>query len=546
MRLFPRQLPHLRPSAPTRDRHRRRCRPSLEGLETRRVLSTYTVVLATDAGPSAGQGITATTGDLRWCINQADMHPSSASTITFDPTLFATPQTITLDNSNNKGTLVIGAPLTITGPTGGTATLSGGDAVGIVNVTSGNVNISNLTFSHGNAVEGGGVEDSENTGTLTLTGCNFDHDVATAGGGLAIRYSEAEVKGCVFNEVSAPLGGGGIFTDGMLKLTDSVISNASAPDGNGGALYISPDGNATVSGCTFTNDSTIEDGGVVFLNGLAAWAKFTGCTMTDDSAGNGGGAVCTDGNAVTLKRCTISDDTAAQGGGVCNTQGTVTLTQCTLANDSASGFLNEGTATVTACTFSNDTASGGGGMSNGGLATVTNCTFSNDTATYPAGGGGAIYNWAYLGVPATLTVLNCTIARNVAVSGSGGGIDNVSGNTLNLTNTIVAEDTAAGSGPDISGSINTADHNLIGDVDGATIVTDLGGNLEGGDGNPVIDPRLGPLQNNGGPTQTMALMRDSLAIGHADDAKAPSTDQRGHSRVDHFGLATDIGAYEYP
>jgi hypothetical protein len=62
----------------------------------------------------------------------------------------------------------------------------------------------------------------------------------------------------------------------------------------------------------------------------------------------------------------------------------------------------------------------------------------------------------------------------------------------------------------------------------------------------VIDPRLGLLQNNGGPTQTLALQRGSPAIGKADDAVAPATDQRGHARTDHFGLATDIGAYEYP
>jgi hypothetical protein len=44
----------------------------------------------------------------------------------------------------------------------------------------------------------------------------------------------------------------------------------------------------------------------------------------------------------------------------------------------------------------------------------------------------------------------------------------------------------------------------------------------------------------------MALRRSSPAIGHADDSQAPATDQRGKTRVDHFGLATDIGAYEYP
>ena len=125
-----------------------------------------------------------------------------------------------------------------------------------------------------------------------------------------------------------------------------------------------------------------------------------------------------------------------------------------------------------------------------------------------------------------------------------GGIYNLASNTLNLFNTIVAENTA-GSSPDVAGTINTADHNLIGDGGGSTIVTDMGGNLIGGNGNPVIDPRLGPLQDNGGPTQTLALYADSPAIDAGNNAAPglPDTDQRGFARVVHD--VVDIGAYEY-
>jgi hypothetical protein len=98
----------------------------------------------------------------------------------------------------------------------------------------------------------------------------------------------------------------------------------------------------------------------------------------------------------------------------------------------------------------------------------------------------------------------------------------------------------------VSGTINTADHNLIGDGGGLSITTNQGGNLVGGNGNLVIDPRLGPLQNNGGHTETLALFADSPAIGQADNAKAPATDQRGHKRIDLVGEVTDIGAFEYP
>jgi hypothetical protein len=197
---------------------------------------------------------------------------------------------------------------------------------------------------------------------------------------------------------------------------------------------------------------------------------------------------------------------------------------------------------VTGCTFSNDSAPFGGGMLNEAPATLVNCTFSNNQAAVnPNFGGGGIYN--ALGF--TLSLINCTLADNTAGAGFGGGIWNAAGSTLNLTNTLVAQNTA-GSGPDVSGVINTADHNLIGDGTGSSITTDQGGNLVGGNGNPVIDPQLGPLQNNGGATETMALLADSPAIGHADNAKAPATDQRGHKRTDQLGEVTDIGAYEYP
>jgi hypothetical protein len=242
-----------------------------------------------------------------------------------------------------------------------------------------------------------------------------------------------------------------------------------------------------------------------------------------------------------LSNCALSNDSARQGSGICIVpRGTVTLTNCTLNNDSDSGLLNEGTATVTACTFSNDSALQGGGLENEGTATLTNCTFSNDSATSSSTGGGGIWNAG----GATLTLTNCTIANNSAVNGSGGGIWDAGGGTLNLINTIVAENTAAVSGPDLFGTVNTADHDLIGNGSGSTIIVNQGGNLVGGNGKPVIDPRLGPLQNNGGPTQTLALLAGSPAIGHANNSKAPATDQRGTTRIDEPGETIDIGAYE--
>src|SRR5262249_13590809 len=150
------------------------------------------------------------TGDLRYCIEQADaVHSAATDTITFSATVFGTPQTITLKSSTGPLVLNDSHPLTIQGPTGDTVTVSGGDAVEVLDITGGTVNISHLTISHGNSsVLGGGIF---NSGTLTLTHCTLDHDHAgNAGGGLANDEGTATLVGCTFNQDSAGSIGGGV------------------------------------------------------------------------------------------------------------------------------------------------------------------------------------------------------------------------------------------------------------------------------------------------------------------------------------------------
>jgi predicted outer membrane repeat protein len=217
---------------------------------------------------------------------------------------------------------------------------------------------------------------------------------------------------------------------------------------------------------------------------------------------------------------------------------------CTLSGNSAGGpgggISNYfgGKATLTKCTLSNNSAGGGGGgiVAPYGTVTLTNCTFSNNSAHLS---GGA------LNVSASATLTNCTLSLNSATTGGGIWVNPANGGgILNLINTIVAGNTA-GTGPDIYGHVALADHNLVGDVTGSSgIVNGVNGNIAGGNGNPVINPLLGPLQNNGGPTQTMALLPGSPAIGKANNSKAPATDQRGLPRLDELGELTDIGAFE--
>jgi hypothetical protein len=186
---------------------------------------------------------------------------------------------------------------------------------------------------------------------------------------------------------------------------------------------------------------------------------------------------------------------------------------------------------------------GGGGVYAEPRSTVTliNCTLANNVAGTAGGNGGGLF----VRESGSVNLTNCTVSGNSApyVSwnnyGVGSGIYvDAYGGILNLTNTIVAGNMAAGQIGDIYGKVATADHNLVGVGGYMWIATDLGGNLIG------LNPLLGPLQNNGGPTQTMALLAGSPAIGHANNSKAPATDQRGVTRLDLAGEIADIGAFE--
>ena len=184
-------------------------------------------------------------------------------------------------------------------------------------------------------------------------------------------------------------------------------------------------------------------------------------------------------------------------------------------------------ATLIDCAISgNSAAYGGGGMFNAGTATLTNCTISGNSAKE---GGGMLND-------GTATLTNCTISGNSA--NEGGGVFLVGARTT-IVDTIVAGNSAKTS-PDLSGKVDQdRGFNLIGDGDGASGFTAAGDQV-GTDFSP-IDPRLAPLGDYGGPTQTMALRAGSPAIGTGVAIAGITTDQRG------FALDSprpDIGAFQ--
>jgi hypothetical protein len=322
------------------------------------------------------------------------------------------------------------------------------------------------------------------------------------------------------------------LTSGLLDLTKNLTIQ-----GPGAGLL-------TVSGNNQSTVFKVEPGAQVTLSGL---------TIFDGNGGTTGGGILNSGT-LTVSSCNIAQDVARSGGGIYNL-GTLTVSGSTIRSDTASDYgggiynASGGKLTLSQDTLYHNVADlNGGGIYNasGATATLTNCTLNDNMAfgsvlgDVTAGGGGI-----YVNLDSTASLTNCTLSLNSARSGHGGGIDVKTGGILDLTNTIVAGNSAGHSGPDIYGAVTTADHNLVGNGAGSSGIANGGnGNIVGGNGNPVINADLGPLQNSGGPTPTMALLAGSPAIGHADNTQAPATDQRGVTRLDGAGETTDIGAFE--
>jgi parallel beta-helix repeat protein len=269
-----------------------------------------------------------------------------------------------------------------------------------------------------------------------------------------------------------------------------------------GVVQTEPTTTVTISGLTIANGNGLSGGGIFNTGTLSV----TNCTFSSNHAFAAGGAILNNGTELSVTNCTFNLNSAAKdgGGGIAN--------------------ASVGPLSVTGCAFSNNTSSFGAGIANSnGSLLVTNCTFSNNTGPFGAGGIGIVSPGG------DTTIANCTISGN-----SGGGILMSSANNLNLENNVIADSIG---GPDCQsnavGGVNS--HNLIKDGSCSPMLT----------GNPM----LGPLQNNGGPTPTMALLSGSPAIDAGDDSVlgpplSLTTDQRGPGFPRKFGLHADIGAFE--
>ncbi len=331
-------------------------------------------------------------------------------------------------------------------------------------------------------------------------------------------------------------------------------------------------GSGTAASCTDARlDTALSGGGLVTFNcGSGAVtidiSSGTGTkVITADTTIDGGGVMTiSGGNSVGVfslnsgVKFTVQNLTIANGvrtgpddaGGAIDTGdtsgGTLTVTNSTFSGNSAGGegdggaINNRGTLTVTNSTFSGNSVPGGNGgaIKNNGTLTVTNSTFSGNSAPggnpgNPGGNGSAIFN----GHGGMLTVTNSTFSGN---SGSA-AIENGTDTVTVITNTIVANSTSGGN---CAGSVTDGGHN----IDNGTTCGFSTANASLNSTDPQLDPA--GLQNNGGATQTIALLPSSPAIDAGDGSvcAAPPVnhlDQRGFVRPGAGHSHCSIGAFEF-
>ena len=401
------------------------------------------------------------------------------------------------------------------------------------------VTLDNVVAAHNVAFEGGAI--NIEAGTLTVRNSRLVNNSAHGGAGGAIQVD----KGTVVLEGSTVTGnfafqGGGIAANtGPVTLSHSSVKFNTASAFGGG---IHAEGSAvSLIGSSVRGNLAGNGGGGIFTG---ATVNLTGSSMTGNRAGNDGGGI--DALSVNLLGSTVAGNTAqGSGGGIA--ADTAVLTASTVSDNTS--HLNGGgvfaeTATVTRSTVSGNSADGGGGGLFADTANLTNATVSGNVAGLGAtsvGGGGVLATHG--------TFLNCTIVENRTFATVGGGVCSpASSDPIRVLNTIIAENFVGSHEQDVAGTFLTEGNNLLGQADdgnssGFSPAIDLLGTSD-----DPLDPRLGELAFNGGPTKTHALLAGSPAIDHGNNVGAPAVDQRGLPRIkDGNGdgrAVVDIGAFE--
>ena len=574
-----------------------------ENLEPRRMLSATVTTMSDVVDDTDG------VVSLREAIADANTNPG-AEIINFDETLaggtitlsgseLEITDSLTIDGSSLSESLTIDANnqsrvILFSGTsgdlsladlriTGGNSGISSGG--GIRFVSSGSLTLSNSTVSEnrttGPQAAGGGIVSIFNSGDITLVDTIVSNNISGfAGGGIDsanngnVTMINSSITG---NDANNSAGGGIAGGGGRISLTNSSISgNMSFLSGGiytkggdvdllhsdvtgnttthqGGGISTAS-GNVTLTTSFVTGNSTGSDGGGIRT--ISGDVRLKNSSVSENTSGNHGGGIHTDTGSVTVMKSNVFANTSTNvGGGIGSTSGEVSLIASNISGNDTTGnggygggiYARDGDVTLSSSTVNGNTtvgefAVGGGIAAVFGMVSLTNTTVSYNSS---ASDGGGIWTSS-----SPVTISHSTISKNTADS-DGGGVwvrNTIDNPPLTMENSIVAGNTAGEAVPDILPDIQgtlTINYSIIGIAVGLQTITGNLGNLIGTAASP-INPELAPLDNNGGPTQTHALMPSSPAIntGEPNIASAPEYDQRGFSFSRIIDGQIDMGAVE--
>ncbi len=437
----------------------------------------------------------------------------------------------------------------------------------------GSMLIANSTISGNSASRyGGGINiyDGGRYGdALTLNNASISGNTADYGGGIHIHEDGRSLfvlnNSSIMNNTAYYDGGGIRFlaeNDGDALIVDnSTISGNTADESDGGGIFFYSDtATLDITNSTLNNNFAQSDGGAIAIyldNDSYQSFSIIDTTISGNTAGESGGGVYLriyDGAAlqgpVLIENTNFTSNVSSgDGGGLFieayeGLYGGVTIRNSTIANNSAqeegSGggvFISDDESNY-AFVFDNTTVSGnyasddGGGLSiytEDANLFIRNSTFSNNSASQYGGGIAIDY------LDSTAFIANSTITGNSATYG--GGIYS-NDTTLQVLGSIISGNTSGESSDDVY--LNGGEANFL-----FSILGDLEPNVYDRAFNEFYaDPLLAPLADNGGPTQTHALMAGSPAINRGFNFVASTTDQRltGFPRT--IGGSTDMGAFE--
>ena len=420
---------------------------------------------------------------------------------------------------------------------------------------------------HNSSTNNGGGVYEPGRGVITVTAQSKIYENHSNHGGGFYSYNILSiVESEVFSNTARAGDGGGIYIEGdTLVITGSLLYSNTASGGNGGALYNNTNTTQIANSTWYTNSASTS-GGAVYLssgdmtvisstysmntaavNGGAFYGRspvlVVGSRFDNNHTDNDGGAFYIEDGRLEMVDSDLYDNTSINGGAIYHSNATTQIDTSRFYTNTASGrggalyhhsgemairsssysmnaatsgeggaIYNQDALSMTTSTLDgNQAGTSGGGIANGasGVLTATNVTLHANQAGTTGGGidsaGGKI------------DAVNVTLSANEAATNAGG--IHIGGGTVALTNTIVANSLTSGNaGGDLVGSPAISTSNWIGTLD------------------------LENLQNNGGPTWTMALPEGSPAIDSGSNVGCPATDQRGLQRP--VGTACDIGAYE--